>query len=256
VPGEKLLDVYKKARASGFRGTFAPVVNGIDMPRDPFSPDASPVSRDVTLMIGTTSDEGSLYFWLEGSGADHVFSITWEELPAEVTKYTAAKEVAPTIAAFRKLYPKASPYDVLVRILSQFIMRINSVMLADRKAMQGGAPVYSYLMTWPTPVNGGRYGATHVVDVPLEFDNVANAVSLLGTPEENNIQPLADRMSAAWAQFARTGNPNIPSLPNWPEYNEKTRETMILDRDCKVVSDPGAAERAAMEGIPVRAMAG
>jgi para-nitrobenzyl esterase len=52
-------------------------------------------------------------------------------------------------------------------------------------------------------------------------------------------------MSAAWAQFARTGDPNVPGLPHWPAYDEKQRQTMIFDHECRAMADPAAAERAA-----------
>ena len=32
---------------------------------------------------------------------------------------------------------------------------------------------------------------------------------------------LAHRMSAAFASFARTGNPNHADLPNWPAFNAR-----------------------------------
>jgi para-nitrobenzyl esterase len=40
---------------------------------------------------------------------------------------------------------------------------------------------------------------------------------------------LASKMSSAWINFARTGNPNAPGLPNWPAYTPKNGATMIFD---------------------------
>jgi len=56
-------------------------------------------------------------------------------------------------------------------------------------------------------------------------------------------------MSAAYAAFARTGNPNHPDLPNWPAYNLTQRPTMILNNDCKVVNDPNREERLALKAV-------
>jgi len=50
-------------------------------------------------------------------------------------------------------------------------------------------------------------------------------------------------MSAAWAAFARTGNPSHPGIPAWPPYDATRRATMILDAKCRVVDDPHRAER-------------
>ena len=61
-------------------------------------------------------------------------------------------------------------------------------------------------------------------------------------------------MSAAWANFAKTGNPNAPGLPQWPAYDEKQRLTMILDRQSKVVADPARGEREALGTLPAQRM--
>jgi para-nitrobenzyl esterase len=33
---------------------------------------------------------------------------------------------------------------------------------------------------------------------------------------------LSEKMSASWAAFARTGNPNVPGQANWPTYDLKS----------------------------------
>jgi carboxylesterase type B len=55
---------------------------------------------------------------------------------------------------------------------------------------------------------------------------------------------LANFMQAAWAQFARTGD------PGWKRFDTATRATMMLDRECRVENDPGRAERLAQGGLP------
>ena len=61
--------------------------------------------------------------------------------------------------------------------------------------------------------------------------------------------PLQEKMSGAWAAFARTGNPNHKGLPKWPEFKTDERATMILDNQCKVVNDPHGQERLALAEI-------
>jgi para-nitrobenzyl esterase len=53
----------------------------------------------------------------------------------------------------------------------------------------------------------------------------------------------ARNMSAAWAAFARTGNPSHPGIPEWPAYDATRRATMILDAECRVLDDPFREER-------------
>ena len=51
---------------------------------------------------------------------------------------------------------------------------------------------------------------------------------------------LADKMSESLLAFMRTGNPNTPSLPQWPEYDSVLGATMYLDDECKVVMAPSS----------------
>jgi para-nitrobenzyl esterase len=60
---------------------------------------------------------------------------------------------------------------------------------------------------------------------------------------------VAHRMSAAFASFARSGNPNHADLPMWPAFNARDYPTMIFGNDCKVVNDPNRQERLALKAI-------
>ena len=51
-------------------------------------------------------------------------------------------------------------------------------------------------------------------------------------------QRLSDIMSSAWIAFARSGDPNIDGLPQWPPYDLKHRATMIFDSESRVQNDP------------------
>lgn len=50
----------------------------------------------------------------------------------------------------------------------------------------------------------------------------------------NDAQALADKMSAAWVNFARTGNPNAEGLPQWDAYTPENGATMFFDNECEV----------------------
>jgi para-nitrobenzyl esterase len=82
----------------------------------------------------------------------------------------------------------------------------------------------------------------HGLDVPLVFDNVAQAPGQIGTGTQD-AQRVADTMSAAWLAFARYGTPNAAGLPSWPAFTVRNRETMIFDVSSRAVNDPLHAER-------------
>lgn len=46
---------------------------------------------------------------------------------------------------------------------------------------------------------------------------------------------LADKVSSAWINFVKTGNPNGKGLPKWEPYNPEKGATMIFDNSCKIV---------------------
>jgi para-nitrobenzyl esterase len=104
-----------------------------------------------------------------------------------------------------------------------------------------------YYFTWRSPVRGGKLKAFHCLDIPFVFDNVDLATAMTGSGQDR--YGLADRMSGAWAAFARSGNPNHRGLPSWPAFNTKQRATMILDNECKVVNDPNGEERLALVAL-------
>ena len=48
--------------------------------------------------------------------------------------------------------------------------------------------------------------------------------------------------------FAGGGDPSVPLLPDWPPYTAERRDTMILDRQPRIESDPHSARRRAWQG--------
>jgi para-nitrobenzyl esterase len=89
-----------------------------------------------------------------------------------------------------------------------------------------------YLFTWQSPVFDGKYKALHCMELPFVFDNIARCEQMTGGGEEAHI--LADKMSRAWINFARTGNPNHEGLPEWPAYTASNTATMHLNTVCEV----------------------
>jgi para-nitrobenzyl esterase len=98
---------------------------------------------------------------------------------------------------------------------------------AERKAMAARAPVYKYYFQWYSPVREGKLRSYHTLDIPFVFQNVDIAESMVGKGPER--YALADKMSAAYSAFARTGNPNTKSLPKWAPFTTGQRATMIFN---------------------------
>ncbi len=237
IPSEKLLaagtaaveTVRKQAEAeNGTGGAFifgwAPTVDGAVLPRQPFADGAPEQSRDIPMMIGTTRCEFSPSTYVP------MFRNADTEMAVGFLRQRYGQEGADhIIAAYAKAYPGYRPVD-LIDFDTTF--RPNAVRQADIKAAQGGAPVYMYLFTWESPVLDGALRSTHCMEIPFVFANAKIHASMTGGGAQ--AETLAGRMSDAWIAFARTGNPNTPSLPHWPAYTPDQRATMFFDNDCAV----------------------
>jgi para-nitrobenzyl esterase len=218
---------------------FNPVIDGRHLPAGPFAPTAPALSAEVPLMIGTNKDEMSLFFGL----APWLATLGEADLVRAAQRFLGSRPAAPIVAAYRAAQPDAAPRDLLITIASDLSMRMPSLVMADRKTVQNGAPVYVYLFTWETPALEGRLKSCHALEIPFVFDNTDRASRLVGDASAR--AALARTMSRSWAQFARRSDPNHDGLPRWPAYSSERRPTMIFDEPCRIEEDPLGAERRA-----------
>jgi len=214
----------------GFGTTgWGPTVDGRILPNHPFDPSAPEISADVPLMTGTNLNEFV-------SGLDHpdARAMTAEQME-ETIQESFGSDAAAIIAAYRKEYPNAAPFDVYAAITASRF-RLPALEQASRKAVLERAPAYSYLYAWRTPVLEDRVGTFHACEISFAFDNAELCDHYsAGTQQALTLSRL---MGAAWVAFARTGNPNHSGLPHWPRYEPQTRSTMIFDSPCRVKDDP------------------
>jgi para-nitrobenzyl esterase len=219
------------------RYNFGPVIDGHVLPAHPFDPAAPGVSDDVPIMIGGTKDETAIFL----APDDAVWNRTVSEDDLGKRLAAVAGDAADSLLAYYKRRdPAASPSDRLLTALTASNFGVRSVLLAERKAARGKAPVWMYSFDWETPAFGGRLKSPHSVDVPFVFDTLGKIGEAHHKP---GAQALADRVSKTWATFARNGDPASEAIPAWPAYTAERRTTMILDDVCKVVDDPDGEVR-------------
>lgn len=133
------------------------------------------------------------------------------------------------IKAVKELYPDAKPFQQWSIIASSSVRGV-AIDQAISKAAAGGAPAYLYYFTWQPPILDGRPMAFHCAEMSFTFDNVQRCENMTGGGPE--AQALADKVSGAWINFARTGDPNHPGLPKWPELTAENKSTMVFDNTC------------------------
>lgn len=243
MPMADFIAAMGKSRSRG--GLFQPVVDGRSLPRHAFTPNASALSKDVPLLVGTNRTEMRLQ---AGLADPHNFALSWKELPARLKPFLGGVDTGPIIAGMRKAFPASDASDIFFHVATHRNYRKTAITQAERKAKAGGAPVWMYRLDWATPVDGGKWQSPHALDIAFVFDNVAKSLSMTGSGAEQ--QKLADLMSDAWIAFARTGNPQTRALPQWPTYDVARRATMIFDVTPRIVDDPDGAERELLAALP------
>jgi para-nitrobenzyl esterase len=221
-PSMPLLDRYD----------FGPVVDGADLPRQPFDPDAPTIADNIPLLIGGTREESGFFL----ADDDEV----WEKRLSEDSLFSrleavAGRDAGRVLDTYRTLDPKADREGLLIAALTGSNFWIRTVLLAERKAAQRGAPVYMYSLDWQSPACGGRLKAHHAMDLPFVFDTVDVPDTTKGAP---GARELAAIMSASWIAFARIGNPQTGALPAWPAYTAEARNVMVFDQECRTATDP------------------
>jgi len=222
-------------------GGFSPSVDGLALPSGPFDPAAPAVSADVPVMIGTNKDEATLFLI-----NDTRFGSYTEEDLAKRAKQAAGDRAEALIAAARETFPDYSVSHLTSAVQTATMFWGDSIKLAERKAAQGSAPAFMYLLEWETPRGRGRLRAPHALEIPLVFDNVETARNFVGSGDDPQV--VAEQMADAWLAFARTGNPATPALPDWPAYEPGRRATMVFNLESRVVEDPYPAMRKAVNG--------
>ena len=127
-------------------------------------------------------------------------------------------------AEYKKLYPRKKIQDVLF-LDSRF--RPGSKSSLARKLEKTKAPVYNYMFTYEYPVNGG-VTAFHCSEIAFAFHALSEPHIRIATGGGPGALALQDKVSQAWVNFARTGNPSQPGLA-WKPYTLSGRETMVFD---------------------------
>ena len=156
------------------------------LPRDPFDPDAPPQSAQIPMILGNTKGETRT---LIGRGDPSLFSLTWETLLPKLeanSPFMGTLSRAEVIAKYREWHPQYTPADVFFAATTDSRSWRGQVIEADRRAAQpaGSAPTFVYQFDWPTPIDGGKWGAHHGLDVPFTFDNAAITPHLVGAGAE------------------------------------------------------------------------
>jgi para-nitrobenzyl esterase len=247
VPQEKLLEATAATDPVIGKGSlyFGPVLDERTLQRHPFYPDAPAISAGIPMIIGNTHDETRL---LIGGSDPAVFTLAWEQLPARLLA-SMRVDIAPetVIAAYRQMYPRYCASEVFFAATTAARSWRGAIIEVELRAAQG-APAYAYELDWKSPLEGGKWGAPHTLDIALVFDNIDRQGSLTGTSAD--AQKVAEQMSAAFIAFASSGDPNTKAIPKWEPYQLPRRQTLLFDTQSRLADDPRGGERELFATVP------
>jgi para-nitrobenzyl esterase len=231
LPWMDFFDLTVKAEGRMRRG-FSPCVDTLNIPHHPFDPVAPRLSAGIPMIIGCCMNE-------ESPSADDpsVEDITFDGLKMKLTARFKDKTNG-IVDAYARCFPEKKPIEIWGLLAAE--ARNCALLQAERQTANGGS-VYNYWFNWKTPLYDGRPRATHSSDICFWFNNTDVMDTLTG----GGARPrrLAEKMSRALINFARTGNPNHSGIPNWPKYDAKNGAVMIWDDSCEVKNDPDREAR-------------
>lgn len=238
------------------------------IPTDPFKALADGASKDVDVIIGTTSEEmkywAHLMFRLnpKGSTQQEIFTpdkdskdpfaffvqflnvneakmrVALDSDSSMVDNFIQSINLGDTI--YETQYPKLWER---VELQSEASFRMGSILMAQNHANAGGkGRTYMYYFCKGYAEDAVEdqpwIGACHACELTYAFNNANHQDWGPYDPE------LTKNFSGAIVNFAHTGDPSQPDIP-WTEYDEKDRNTMVIGKDCsmKMESDPRSNQR-------------
>jgi para-nitrobenzyl esterase len=189
----------------------------------------------IPLMAGAVFSEmqGTL---TRGDGRKNDW--TPKEIDDQLTA-TFADKKTDVVAEFKQAFPRKKVQDVLYYAGAS---RPGVKNLLNRKLEKTKAPVYNYLFAWEYPINGG-ITSFHCSELAFCFHALSVPQIKTATGGGPVALALQDKVSQAWINFAKTGNPNQPGL-EWKPYTKEDPQAMVFDtvsqsvslRDDKLVS--------------------
>ncbi len=190
-------------------GNFKPVPDGETIVEDPYERFETGRFNDTPILVGTNSDEGSLFL------TQKITSATFERYIRN--KYKLVVE------EILKAYPHATDAEAMRSAkdaIREFSFAWSTWNWARLQSKNGKNKAFIYYFDRRTPASPD--GSSHGAEIPYVFDHLGGFGGL-----EDKV--LSELIISYWINFAKKGDPNGPGLPVWPAFNETEQQTMFFD---------------------------
>lgn len=190
---------------------------------------AQGVAKDVDLMIGTVKEDGRL-FPLVMPGPEALAArlcMAWFQnlmIPRRNPKLVFER--------YKKVMSNATGAEIRGQIMTDAMFRRGSVRAAEIHAQSAPGRTYLYQFDWSSPVPG--IGAMHGIDMPFVTQNLDAFEEIIG--DVTALHEMADIVSDAWVNFAKTGKPTA-AMPEWQPFDKDHRATMVFDTKIELQHD-------------------
>jgi para-nitrobenzyl esterase len=227
------------------------MVDGVSLPSAPMRAIADGAAAGIPLLIGTNRDELKIFMAADPASVNPDENVLRSRLERSFEVNQVEVDVDPLIDGYRTARAArgeaVDPRELWSAIETDRTFRNRSIRTAEAHSRHEPR-TFSYLFTWESPAMDGALGASHAVELPFVFGNLAapRMDSFAGSGAA--AEELSEKMMSAWLAFARTGNPSTAHLGEWPAYEPSRRATMILGQDTHVENAPNEAERRLWEG--------
>lgn len=181
---------------------FHPIIDGYVVRGDPYLLAASGKAIKVPVLLGSNSNERGNY--PNPHTLEQYVQFTTTQFPGAV-------------ADAMKVFPAATD----AQMQEAYLHRARDVMAMGMRNWAGlmiasGVPAYLYYFDRNPPARPNEIplGAVHTAEI-VYFRNDLDTVDRPWTAQDRK---LAEIMSAYLVNFAKNGDPNGPTLPQWPVY--------------------------------------
>jgi para-nitrobenzyl esterase len=210
-------DLVIKTR-KGYRLPAA--VDGYVLKDNPHNVFARGEQLNIPFIAGSNTDEGTMFTWYK---TDY----TMEEFEEILRK--AYNECADRMI---DVYNVTSQDDVM-RAVNQ---RVNDDWFAQptrwmvRHMAKVNPNTYLYHFAHTNVNMSPSWRSAHAAELAFVFGSIK--------PENQtpSYKYLSNAMMTYWTQFAKTGNPNVGGLPQWPRYQRNADQNILLDAPIRLES--------------------